>query len=613
MKTNLLRRIACLLTAVLLVNGSGFRSFAAEEAESIKPAVTADSTIDLADNDEIKATSVTVSPATLRLAPGEKRALTATILPLEASLNKIDASANSMDASLNRVTWKSTDESVAKVDASGNVLAIKKGVADIIATANDGSGKSGKCEVTVAENTQPKNDVSVNSIVVLPGSKELEKGESYTLIALVFPTDATKKTVEWTSSDPEVVTVDSFGRILAVETGTATVTATSIDGTEISDSCLVTVTDTAGAEKQKRLDSTPDEQGVLKKFCPETTDIKMIPGESKRLELNPYGTYFYGVKWEVTDASPAKCVKVVNGVVTASKAGTAVVKASYRSAPSVEFKITVDGTTPEVIGEKGAKLAISKKTVKLTYGKKATIKLRIPKKLKGMKIEASVMDASICSIEKNDSSHYSLFAKKSGGTYVVFKAVDESGKVVSQAYSKVLVPQPVTYINIPENDLRISPGSGKRIVPEFDKNNTVSKPLVFKSKGKGIKVTKSGYVLVTSAGASGYVDIKCGSVVKRVKVSAKSYPDKNIILKKTTANTKVPAAGKNAKKIKIQVKKIKNAETPSSITWGIIGDHEGIEVNNGVVEISSSARPGLYTVTASADGFSSGCCEIVVK
>ena len=257
-----------------------------------------------------------------------------------------------------------------------------------------------------------------------------------------------------------------------------------------------------------------------------------------------------------------------------------------------------------MIGEKGAKLATSKKTVKLTYGKKATIKLRIPKKLNGMKIEASVMDASICSIEKNDSSHYSLFAKKSGGTYVVFKAVDESGKVVSQAYSKVLVPQPVTYINIPENDLRISPGSGKRIVPEFDKNNTVSKPLVFKSKGKGIKVTKT---------ASGYVDIKCGSVVKRVKVSAKSYPDKNIILKKTTANTKVPAAGKNAKKIKIQVKKIKNAETPSSITWGIIGDHEGIEVNNGVVEISSSARPGLYTVTASADGFSSGCCEIVVK
>ena len=115
MKTNLLRRIACLLTVVLLVNGSGFRSFAAGvPEEGLKTAVTADSNIDLAD-DEIKATSVTVSPATLRLAPGEKRALTATILPLEASLNKIDASANSMDASLNRVTWKSTDESIAKV------------------------------------------------------------------------------------------------------------------------------------------------------------------------------------------------------------------------------------------------------------------------------------------------------------------------------------------------------------------------------------------------------------------------------------------------------------------------------------------------------------------
>ena len=612
MKTNLLRRIACLLTAVLLVNGSGFRSFAAGEAESIKPAVTADSTIDLADNDEIKATSVVVSPATLRMTPGEKRALSVKILPEEASINKVDASTNSMEASLNRVTWTSSDDSIAKVDASGNVVAIKEGVADITATANDGSGKSGGCHVTVAKNPV-KIDVSVNSITVLPGSKELEIGESYTLTEIVLPENATKKTVEWSSSDTSVVTVDHVGRITGVGKGKATVTATSTDGTEISDSCFVTVTDTAGAEKQKRLDSTPDEQGVVKYFCPETTDIKMIPGETKRLELNPYGTYFYGVKWEVTDASPAKCVKVVNGVVTASKAGTAVVKATYRSTPAVEFKITVDGTTPEVIGEKGARLTTSKKTVKLSYGKKTTIKLNIPKKLNGMKIETAVMDASICSVEKNDSSHYSLIPKKTGGTYVVFKAVDETGKVVSQAYSKVLVPQPVSFINVPENDLRISPGSGKRIVPEFDRNNTVSKPLVFKSKGKGIKVTKSGYVVVTSAGASGYVDIKCGSVVKRVKVSAKSYPDKNIIFRKTTANVKVPAAGKNAKKVKIQLKKIKNAEVPSSVTWGIIGDHEGIEVNNGVVEISSSAHPGLYTVTASADGFSSGCCEIVVK
>ena len=179
MKLNLLRRTACLLTAVLLVNGSALNGFAAEmPADSFKSAetlelssgVTANSTTDLADNDEIKATSVVVSPATLRMTPGEKRALSVKILPEEASINKVDASTNSMEASLNRVTWTSSDDSIAKVDASGNVVAIKEGVADITATANDGSGKSGSCHVTVAKDPV-KIDVSVNSITVLPGSK----------------------------------------------------------------------------------------------------------------------------------------------------------------------------------------------------------------------------------------------------------------------------------------------------------------------------------------------------------------------------------------------------------------------------------------------------------
>jgi len=64
-----------------------------------------------------------------------------------------------------------------------------------------------------------------------------------TLTATVTPDNATNKTVNWTSSDPTIVSVDDNGNITAHEKGTATITATTTDGTNLSKSCVVTVTE----------------------------------------------------------------------------------------------------------------------------------------------------------------------------------------------------------------------------------------------------------------------------------------------------------------------------------------------------------------------------------
>lgn len=89
-----------------------------------------------------KVTGVSLNTDSLSLEVGESETLTATITP-----------SNATDQN---VTWSSNNESVATVDTSGKVTAIKAGTATITATAADGSGKSASCSVTVKALPEPE-------------------------------------------------------------------------------------------------------------------------------------------------------------------------------------------------------------------------------------------------------------------------------------------------------------------------------------------------------------------------------------------------------------------------------------------------------------------------
>ena len=74
----------------------------------------------------------------------------------------------------------------------------------------------------------PKDDpvIAVTGITLSQTSISLEVGGKVSLTATVSPSDATDKTVTWTSSDPSVVSVEN-GLVKAVSPGYAIVTATA--------------------------------------------------------------------------------------------------------------------------------------------------------------------------------------------------------------------------------------------------------------------------------------------------------------------------------------------------------------------------------------------------
>lgn len=84
--------------------------------------------------------------------------------------------------------------------------------------------------------------VPVTGVSVLPTSISIAAGQNATLSATVTPVDATNSNLQWSSDDTGVATVNiATGVVTAVAPGTANITATSTDGTNISSSCAVTV------------------------------------------------------------------------------------------------------------------------------------------------------------------------------------------------------------------------------------------------------------------------------------------------------------------------------------------------------------------------------------
>lgn len=85
------------------------------------------------------------------------------------------------------------------------------------------------------------SDILVESISLSPESWSSVEGESFQITAALMPENATDKTLKWTSNNLEVATVDGNGFVSVLNVGSCTITATAVDGSELSASCEITV------------------------------------------------------------------------------------------------------------------------------------------------------------------------------------------------------------------------------------------------------------------------------------------------------------------------------------------------------------------------------------
>lgn len=208
------------------------------------------------------------------------------------------------DASYKGVKYYSSDENIAVVDSSGNVLGKKEGVAVITVMASDGSGVKAECRVTV-------KDVKVTGISLSDSSASIVVGSSKQLsVKEIKPSNATNKSVRWSSSDTSIVSVDQSGLIKGVKEGKATISVISNDGSNIKTSIKVVVSKIAVTGV--KLDHT--------KAITEVGDKTTI-----KATVSPSNATYKSVKWSSSNTSIATVSS--SGVVTGKGQGKATLKA----------------------------------------------------------------------------------------------------------------------------------------------------------------------------------------------------------------------------------------------------------------------------------------------
>jgi len=198
---------------------------------------------------------------------------------------------------------------------------------------------TGNAQITAKYKLKQAAGVPVTGVTLDPASKTLKTGDDFSITATVAPSNATYKTVYWSSSAPDVATVDNNGKVTALRNGSAIITASTVEGKTAT--CTVTVT------------------AVVTSLNLDAATLKLIFGAQKKLTANitPSDAPNKQTTWVSSDPSVATVSN--DGTVTAkSKIGTTTITVT-----------TVDG---------------SKTATCTVYVKQATILLDLAAELQGM-------------------------------------------------------------------------------------------------------------------------------------------------------------------------------------------------------------------------------------
>lgn len=152
----------------------------------------------------------------------------------DAATGKIIISIEPDNASDKTCTFVSSNEDIVSVDENGTLRAKAAGKAKVTVIPNEkGSKQKVVCNVTVGQ--------AVTQIKLNTETATVDKGRTLNLKATVLPDNAYNKKVEYTSSNPSVVSVNKAGVVKGVECGTGIITCTALDGSNTSASVTVKV------------------------------------------------------------------------------------------------------------------------------------------------------------------------------------------------------------------------------------------------------------------------------------------------------------------------------------------------------------------------------------
>lgn len=232
---------------------------------------------------------------------------------------------NAYDKSVN---WTSNNKKVAKVDKNGKIKATtNKGTTYVNAIAKDGSKIRTRILVVVGEKVK---EITLNktSITLSRSTKNI----TYQLKKSIKNKNATYKGVSWYSSNKNVATVNSNGKVTIKHRGKVVITVKAKDGSNKSAKCKVTVRQLVTKLSYNRaIQKAEVYKNKTIKFA-----VTVVPSNANNKGL--------------TYSSSNKKVATVNskGVVKGIKAGTVTITAKAKDGSRKAVKLTVKVKNPPI-------------------------------------------------------------------------------------------------------------------------------------------------------------------------------------------------------------------------------------------------------------------------
>ncbi|MCM3077717.1 immunoglobulin-like domain-containing protein [Brevibacillus invocatus] len=293
--------------------------------------------------------------------------------------------------------------------------------------------------------------VPVTSVTLTPPALTLTLGgEPVTLHAAITPSNATNQAVSWSSSDTGVVVVDENGSLIAKQTGRATITVTTQDGSKTASSEVTVVKE--GAEKL-RLEVSP-------------ATIRLSPGESKAFKV--YAVEGKGRK-DITKNKDTSydleqdLVTVKQGRITAGKkAGEAQVIVRYRGS---EATVTV---TVEKKEADSPILEASESMLLIKPSRTASFKVYL------------MENGRRKDITKDKNTTYSIdskLAKVTAGRVTTAKAEGETDLIVRYQGEELTIPVVISQVTV-----KSLSASAKQVVLEMEEEQTLRIQAVLSNK-----------------------------------------------------------------------------------------------------------------------------------
>jgi uncharacterized protein YjdB len=315
--------------------------------------------------------------------------------------------------------------------------------------------------------------IAVDSVTVSPSTLNMTEGDTQKLQASVSPSDATDKTVTWSSSNDQVASV-SGGTVTALKAGTATITATAggKKGT-----CSVTVAAKVYSVTGVKLDITSKE---------------LTEGESFTLKatVEPDNATDKSVTW----SSSANDVASVdqNGKVTALKAGTATITVTTKDgSKKATCAITVKA---KVIPVTGVTLDASAMEVDEGFSFMLTATVN-PDNATDKSVTWSSSDATVATVSQTGEV---TGVKK--GTATITVTTNNGGKT---ATCTVTVIARVASVSLDKNTLELAEGEFATLVATVLPENANEKSVTWSSSDEAVaKVDQTGKVTAVKKGTA---------------------------------------------------------------------------------------------------------------